>query len=70
MKSLATTFAKDGNFLLNIGPEASGRIPEKSRSILLRIGQWLQKTQEAFFDVTPVSYMLSDENLYLTRREK
>ena len=39
--------ALGGNYLLNAGPDATGRFPEKARSILRRIGSWHKKTAQA-----------------------
>lgn len=34
---------KGGNFLLNIGPDGTGKVPEKSKEILLEVGEMLKK---------------------------
>ncbi|MBO4648643.1 MAG: alpha-L-fucosidase [Lentisphaeria bacterium] len=39
--------ALGGNFLLNLGPDETGCIPEKARSILRRIGQWHKTVAKA-----------------------
>ncbi|MDA3959366.1 MAG: alpha-L-fucosidase [Planctomycetota bacterium] len=36
-----------GNLLLNVGPDAAGRIPEAAQDILRSVGQWLERHQEA-----------------------
>lgn len=46
-RKLSLYTALGGNFLLNAGPDASGCFPEKSRSILHRIGLWHKKTAAA-----------------------
>lgn len=33
---------KGGNFLLNIGPDGTGRVPERSKEILLEVGRMLE----------------------------
>ncbi|MRX47003.1 alpha-L-fucosidase [Pedobacter puniceum] len=33
---------KGGNFLLNIGPDGDGKVPEKSKEILLQVGKMLE----------------------------
>lgn len=35
-----------GNLLINVGPDAKGNIPEKSKEILLQVGSWLEKNRE------------------------
>ena len=41
--------SKGGNYLLNIGPEGSGKVPEKSAEGLKEIGQWLAINGEAIY---------------------
>src|SRR5699024_8957868 len=47
LHSLIDVVSKNGVYLLNISPKADGTIPENQRSILLQIGQWLNKNGEA-----------------------
>ncbi len=50
---LIETRAKGGNFLLNIGPDASGEIPEEQESRLREIGLWNMANNEAISTVKP-----------------
>jgi len=45
MFSIDRTMAMGGSYLLNVGPTAEGVIPEKSREILARVGQWYNKLE-------------------------
>lgn len=45
--------SRGGNFLLNVAPEASGRIPEAQKNILLEMGAWLEENGEGIFDTQP-----------------
>lgn len=47
--SLVDIVSKGGNFLLNIGPDGLGNIPEESTDRLLAIGQWLKTNGEAVY---------------------
>ena len=38
-KKLVECVSKGGNFLLNVGPDANGRIPQKALDILNKIGR-------------------------------
>lgn len=41
--------SKGGNYMLNIGPEASGKVPEQSVYNLLEVGKWLKINNEAIY---------------------
>ena len=45
--------SKNGCMLLNVGPQADGRIPEKAQQILLGIGDWLRVNGEAIYGTRP-----------------
>jgi alpha-L-fucosidase len=61
IKDLVDAVSKGGNFLLNIGPEASGRIPESMSQRLLEIGQWIDKVHASIFDSVPY-WVTSDQD--------
>jgi alpha-L-fucosidase len=56
---LARCVSLDGNLLLNVGPDAHGRIPEESVTRLREIGAWLRVHGDAIYgagaapDLTP-----------------
>ncbi len=43
IKKLVECVSKNGNMLLNVGPDAKGNIPEESMVILKEIGKWMKK---------------------------
>ncbi len=45
--------SKNGVFLLNISPKASGIIPEAQKERLLEMGRWLKKNGEAIYGTRP-----------------
>jgi alpha-L-fucosidase len=47
--NLVDVVSKGGNYLLNVGPVASGRIPRPAVDVLLKIGEWLQRDGEAIY---------------------
>ena len=57
LKDLVHSFidivSKNGNLLLNVGPQADGRIPDVQRDRLLGLGTWLQANGEAIFAARP-----------------
>jgi alpha-L-fucosidase len=50
---LVDVVSKNGNLLLNVGPEANGTIPEQARAVLLQIGAWLRINGAAIYGSRP-----------------
>jgi alpha-L-fucosidase len=42
--------SRGGNYLLNVGPDAKGNIPEESVKALGEIGEWMKKNGEAIYE--------------------
>lgn len=47
--SLIETVCRNGNMLLNVGPEGDGSVPEEDERILKEIGAWLKVNGEAIY---------------------
>ncbi len=64
--------ANGGNFLLNIGPDASGLIPIVMQERLLDIGKWLKINGEAIYKSRPwdKNSSLQEKGIYFTVRDK
>lgn len=60
--------AKGANYLLNVGPDARGRIPAPQRRILRTVGSWYGRVREAFDGTTLASDLSSNRQVLLTRR--
>jgi alpha-L-fucosidase len=45
--------SKNGCLLLNVGPQADGRIPQKAQEMLLGMGGWLKVNGEAIYGTRP-----------------
>jgi len=45
--------SKNGNLLLNIGPDAAGNIPANQLSRLKDLGNWMQENSEGIYDTHP-----------------
>ncbi|ORZ15189.1 glycoside hydrolase superfamily [Absidia repens] len=56
---LINVVARGGNFLLNIGPDAQGNIPEVMRQRLIEIGQWLNKVGPSIFEIAEDPYWVT-----------
>ena len=49
IKKLVECVSKNGNMLLNVGPDARGNIPAESVEILKKIGAWMQKNSDSIY---------------------
>ena len=49
IKKLVECVSKNGNMLLNVGPDAKGNIPEESLRILSEIGAWMRKNGNSIY---------------------
>jgi alpha-L-fucosidase len=68
MAGIADSLARDGRFLLNVGPKADGTIPQEQTAILARIGAWYGRVREAFNGTTPSPELAQSEGARLMRR--
>jgi alpha-L-fucosidase len=53
-RSIAKIMAKGGNYLLNVGPAAEGRIPAAGQRIVGEVGRWFCRVAAAFVGTTPL----------------
>lgn len=47
--ALVECVSKNGNMILNVGPDARGNIPEESVEILEQVGGWMEKNSESIY---------------------
>lgn len=67
IETLIDVVAKNGFFLLNIGPDSDGTITPDQTERLLAIGEWLGRNGESIYGTRP--WLLStNENIRYTRR--
>lgn len=66
LRSIDTNLARGGNYLLNVGPDADGIIPEPGRKILHGVGTWYRRVRESFAE--PIPGLTADPALLVTRR--
>ncbi|MBD3305541.1 glycoside hydrolase [candidate division KSB3 bacterium] len=69
MQQHAGIWARDGNFLLNIGPTGDGRLPEKACRIVEKISDWRERVREAFQGTRYFEVSLWGLRLVFTYRE-
>lgn len=63
LRSLIKIVSRGGNYLLNVGPDGNGRIPEESKRILLEVGKYLSQNAESVYGTTaipPYPYDIED----------
>jgi alpha-L-fucosidase len=51
---LVNIVAKGGNFLLNVGPDSNGELPEPAVQRMKEIGKWMQVNGNAIYGTRPV----------------
>ena len=61
--------ARGANYLLNVGPDALGRIPCEQQRILRRVGAWYAAAREAFDNATLAAHLSTNREVLLTRRD-
>jgi alpha-L-fucosidase len=49
IRNLCDIASKGGNYLLNIGPDALGQIPQQSIDVLKAVGAWMKSNNEAIY---------------------
>ena len=49
VRNLIDIASKGGNYLLNVGPDATGRIPEESVKLLHQVGDWMKTNGESIY---------------------
>lgn len=52
IKKLVECVSKGGNMILNVGPDAKGRIPKESLERLAQIGRWMKDNGESIYGCT------------------
>jgi alpha-L-fucosidase len=56
IRTLINCVSKDGNLLVNVGPNAKGEIPEESLNLLHDIGKWMRKNGESIYGCGSSNY--------------
>ena len=49
VRKLIECVSKSGNMLLNVGPDAEGRFPDRSIEILREVGKWMKKNGNSVY---------------------
>ena len=51
--TLINCVSKNGNLLLNVGPDAKGNIPQTSIDVLEKVGEWMESNSEGIYGCGP-----------------
>ncbi len=57
IQTLTTVLSKGCNYLLNVGPDASGKIPIGALENLKKVGPWVKANQEAIYQTQASPYL-------------
>lgn len=68
IRSIDGYLARDANYLLNVGPDSTGAIPEKSAAILRRIGKWYGAVRESLEGAVPAGDLAANRDVLLTTK--
>ncbi|MBO7481768.1 MAG: alpha-L-fucosidase [Bacteroidales bacterium] len=64
--TLIDIVAKGGNYLLNVGPDADGQLPDAALQRMQEIGEWLKKNGKAIYGTRPL-YPYAKDNIRYTQ---
>lgn len=67
IKTMARSRRAGANFLLNVGPEQDGRIPDLERATLERLGAWTNLYAEALYEAVPCSVVCAGDDFMLKK---
>lgn len=70
IKKLVECVSKNGNMLLNVGPDANGRIPDESVEILTEIGKWMKKNGDSIYNCGYANYPKPDFGRFTANDKK
>ncbi|MFZ1290464.1 MAG: alpha-L-fucosidase [Melioribacteraceae bacterium] len=59
--------SKGGNYLLNVGPDEKGNIPQESISRLEEIGNWMKMNSEGIYNTRPLKNYFEGDNIKYTK---
>lgn len=68
IRTLVNCVSKNGNLLLNVGPDAKGNIPKKSIEVLSEVGNWMKLNNESIYGCGPSQFAKPEWGWY-TQKE-
>lgn len=70
IRMLVECVSKNGNLLLNVGPDAKGRIPEASVKILEEVGRWMDDNAKSIYGCGMADFAKPEWGRYTQRGNK
>lgn len=68
IRGMHRMLAKGGNYLLNAGPMADGRLPKEALDLFAKIGGWYRGVRESLLEAEPGPRLTEAPKLIATRR--
>lgn len=68
VRKLVNIAGKNGNYLLNVGPDGLGRIPEGSQKILKEIGDWMQVNGDSIYGTSTAPLPIYEQEEKFTHK--
>lgn len=70
IRKLVECVSKNGNMLLNVGPDAKGVIPKESLDVLEEIGDWMSKNSDSIYGCAAADYPKPNWGRYTQKGSK
>lgn len=67
IRSLVECVSKNGNMILNVGPDANGEFPQGAKQVLKEVGDWLQYNGESIYGCGKADYPKPEWGRYTQR---
>ncbi len=68
LSSLLACASRNGNYMLNMGPEPNGLMPQEATDRILQVGDWLKKYGEAVYNTTGSPFTWDETWGYITQK--
>ena len=67
---ICRTAAKDSNLLMNIGPDASGRLPARAVAVMAEVGKWMRANGDAIYGTRGIGLVKNPDGSETGRTRK
>ncbi|WP_371263817.1 alpha-L-fucosidase [Paenibacillus sp. UNC496MF] len=70
IRKLVECVSKNGNLLLNVGPDAKGEIPQPSLDVLEEVGRWMRRNGDSIYGCGPADLPKPEWGRYTQNGDK